>query len=130
MSPRARGWLLIGLGFALLIGAGIAYLGPNRVVLTGEQTVAEVTESTPGDPAQITVRFVAEDGQTVEATTSRLYALPPVGAGVQIRYDADDPSDVAAEQYRESSPASTLLLIGFMVSVGAGVVVWRRAKQA
>ena len=43
MSPRARGWLLIGLGFALLIGAGIAYLGPNRVVLTGEQTVAEVT---------------------------------------------------------------------------------------
>lgn len=130
MSPRLRGWLLIALGFALLVAAGVAYVGPNRLVLTGEQTVAEVIESAPGEPAQITVRFVDEDGETVEATTSRLYALPPVGAGVQIRYDADDPSDVAAEQYRASSPASTLLLISFVVSVGAGVVVWRRAKQA
>ena len=129
MSPRVRGWLLVGLGFALLLGAGVAYLGPNRLALAGEATVAEVIASREGDPAEITVTFTTDEGETVEATTSRLYTLPPVGAGVQIRYDPDDPTDVAAEQYRESSPVSTLLLIGFTVSIGGAGVTWRRAKR-
>jgi hypothetical protein len=128
MSARARGWALIVLAFVLLIAAGITYLGPNRLVLTGKQTIAEVVESTPGEPSSMTVEFTTEDGQTVQASTSRLYALPPVGAAVRIRYDPDDPSQVADDLYRESSPPSTLLVIAATMSVGGAVVTWRRGK--
>lgn len=129
MSARARGWLLVAVAFVLLIAAGAAYVQPNRLVLTGTQTVAEVIESTPGEPASMTVRFTTKDGQTVEATTSLLFALPPEGAAVRIRYDPDDPTQVADDLYRESSVVSTLLLIAGTVSVGAAAVTWRRGKQ-
>lgn len=129
MTARTRGWLLVLAGFVLLIAAGIAYVEPNRLVLTGTEAVAEVVESSTGDPASMTVRFTTDDGETVEATTSRLYALPPAGAAVLIRYDPDDPSDVADNLYRESSPVSTGLLVAATVSVGAAVVTWRRGKK-
>lgn len=129
MTARTRGWLLVLAGFVLLIAAGIAYVEPNRLVLTGTQTMAEVVESSPGNPASMTVRFTTDDGQLVEATTSRLYGLPPSGAAVRIRYDPDDPSDVAADLYRDSSVLSTALLVAATVSVGAAAVTWRRAKR-
>ncbi len=128
MSARSRGWLLVALAVVLLIAAGTVYVGPNRLVLTGQKTLAEVTESTDGDPPEITVRFTTRDGQRVTATTSLLAGLPPVGAGVFVRYQPSDPSQVAMENYRVSSPAATLLLIGFTVAVGTAWVTWRRAR--
>ena len=131
MSPRARIWLFVGLAFALLIAAGVAYVQPNRVVLTGTATVAEVLESQQGDPSTMTVRFTTEDGQQVEATTSKLYGLPPQGAAVLVRYDPDDPTaTVVAEEYRETSPVATLLVIAFTASFGAAVITWRRSRAS
>lgn len=128
MSARTRGWLLLALAVVLLIAAGAVYVGPNRLVLTGEKTLAEVVESRDGNPPQITIRFTTRDGQRVTATTSLLAGLPPVGAGVFVRYQPSDPSQVAMENYRASSPAATLLLIGFTVAVGGAWVTWRRAR--
>lgn len=132
MSVRRRGWLLLGLAVVLLIGAGVAFAGPNQLSLAGKQAVAEVVASDegepPSDPPSITVRFATSDGQTIEATTSRLAGLPPVGAGVRVRYDADDPSQVAMENHREASPAATLLVAAFTVCVGAAVVTWRKGR--
>lgn len=132
MTARRRGWLLLGLAAVLLIGAGVAFAGPNQLSLAGKQAIAEVVESDEGEPPStppsITVRFATSDGQTIETTTSRLVGLPPVGAGVRVRYDAEDPAQVAMENYRESSTVATLLVVGFTVCVGAAVLTWRRAR--
>ncbi len=129
MSARARGWALLGVAFVLMIAAGAAYVAPNRLALAGQPAIAEVVNTTPGEPATITVRFSTDDGQSVEATTSKAFVLAPVGSGIPIRYDADDPTQVADERYRESSLLSTLLVVAFTATVGAAIVTWRRARQ-
>lgn len=130
MSARARIWFFLVLALALLIGAGVAYVQPNRVVLTGTPVVAEVLESQQGDPSTMTVRFTTADGRQVETTTSKLYGVPPPGAGVLVRYDPDDPTTVVAEEYRETSPVATLLVVAFTASFGAAVITWRRSRTA
>ena len=129
MSTRARIWSLVGLAFVLLIGAGMAYVAPNRVALSGLPATAEVVDTRPGDPATIQVRFTTADGQTVDTSTSQVFVLAPVGSGIPIRYDRDDPTNVADERYRESSPLSTVLVIAFTATVGAAVVTARRARR-
>jgi len=130
MSAKARIWLFLGLAFALVVGAGVAYVQPNRVALTGTPVVAEVVQSQQGDPSTMTVRFTTDDGQQVESSTTKLYGLPPEGAAVLVRYDPDDPTTVVAEEYRETSPLSTLLVIGFTASFGAAVITWRRSRAS
>jgi hypothetical protein len=129
MSARARGWALLGLAFVLMIAAGVAYVVPNRLALTGQPAIAQVVATNPGDPATITVQFTTEDGRSVEATTSKAFVLAPVGTGIPIRYDPDDPTQVADERHRESSPLSTLLVVAFTATVGAAIVTWRKARQ-
>jgi len=130
MSARSRGWALLGLAFVLMIASGAAYVVPNRLALTGQPALAQVVATTPGEPATITVRFTTAQGHSVEATTSRAFVLAPVGTGIPVRYDPDDPTQVADERYRESSPLSTLLVVALTVTVGAAIVTWRRARQA
>lgn len=129
MSTRARMWALVGLAFVLMIAAGVAYVGPNRVALSGQPASAQVIATVPGDVPALTLRFTTAEGETVEATTSKLFVEAPVGAGIPVRYDADDPTQVADERYRESSPLSTVLVIACTVTVGAAVVTARRTKQ-
>lgn len=129
MSARAKIWALVALAFVLLIAAGVAYVAPNRLALSGLPAVAEVVDATQGDPATLQVRFTTEDGRTVETTTSQLFVLAPVGSGIPIRYDRDDPTQVADERFRESSPLSTVLVVAFTATVGAAVVTARRARQ-
>lgn len=128
MSARARIWALVGLAFVLLIGAGVAYVGPNRVALSGQPASGQVIATVPGDVPALTLRFTTAEGETVEATTSMIFVEAPVGAGIPIRYDADDPTQVADERYRESSPLSTVLVVAFTATVGAAVVTARRAR--
>lgn len=128
MSRRATIWALVGLAFVLLIGAGVAYVVPNRLALSGLPATAEVIDTRPGDPAVVQVRFTTADGQTIDTSTSQVFVLAPVGSGIPIRYDRDDPTIVADERYRESSPLSTVLVIAFTATVGAAVVTARRAR--
>ena len=127
-STRARIWALVGLAFVLLVGAGFAYLQPNQLVFSGDKTVAEVIESDPGPPASMTVQFTTDDGTVVKAQTNDIFALPPVGAALAVRYDPDDPSIVADDLYRESSTLATVLVGAFAVTVGAAFITWRNGR--
>ena len=128
-SRKAQVWILIGVAIVLVIGAGLAYLQPNRLAFSGETAVGEVVASEAGTPSSMTVRFTTDDGEVVEATTSKLYALPPEGAAVVIRYDQDDPTQVADDLYRASSPLATALVGAFAVAIGYAVVIWRRGRE-
>jgi hypothetical protein len=128
-SRKAQIWTLIGVGLVLVIAAGLAYLQPNRLAFSGKQAVGEVVASEQGTPSTMTVRFTTDDGEVVEATTSRLYALPPEGAAVVIRYDPDDPTEVADDLYRASSPLATALVGAFAVTIGYAMVIWRRGRE-
>lgn len=128
-TRRAQIWILVGVAFVLVIAAGVVYLQPNRLAFTGDRAVAEVIGSREGEPSTMTVRFTTDDGQTVEASTSKLYALPPEGAAVVIRYDPDDPSSIADDLYRESAPMATVLVGAFAVTIGYAFVIWRRGRE-
>ena len=128
-SRKTQVWTLIGVGVLLVLAAGLVYLQPNRLALTGDQAIGEVVASQQGTPSSMTVRFATDDGEVVEATTSKLYALPPEGAAVLIRYDPDDPTDVADDLYRASSPLATVLVGAFAVTIGYATVIWRRGRE-
>jgi hypothetical protein len=127
-TGRARVWILLALAVVLVMAAGVAYLQPNRLVFSGERAVAEVIESDPGPPASMTVQFTTDDGEVVQAQTSDIFALPPVGAVLPVRYDPNDPSIVADDLYREPSTMSTVLVAAFAVVVGAAFVTWRNSR--
>ena len=127
-SSRVRVWMLLGLAFVFVLGAGLAYLQPNRLVFSGDRALAEVVESDPGPPASMTVQFTTDDGTVVQAQTNDIFALPPVGAALPVRYDPDDPSIVADDLYRESSTLATVFVGAFAVTVGAAFVTWRNGR--
>lgn len=127
-SSRARVWTLVGLAFVFLLSAGIAYLQPNRLAFSGDTAVAEVIESDPGPPASMTVQFTTDDGDVVQAQTNDIFALPPVGAALPVRYDPDDPNVVADDLYRESSTLATVFVGAFAVTVGGAFITWRNGR--
>jgi hypothetical protein len=128
---RAAGVILGGLaamlfgGMALTDATTTIDLSRRGVVATG--VVVDVVDVFRGRD-QVTVRFVAGDGQEIQAETERFRRLPEVGTSVQIRYDPNDPTTFESASYPhdywdtvvEGALAVAMLLLVWAVLTGRG----------
>lgn len=128
---RAVSVILGGLAALSLGGMAVADatatidLSQRGVVTTG--VVVDAVDDFRG-PHHVTVRFVAGDGQEVQAETERFRRLPKVGASVQIRYDPNDPTTLESASYPhdywdtvvEGALAVAMLLLVWAVLTGRG----------
>lgn len=123
-SRGRRVAVLLIVAFVLFLAAGATWATANPGVTSYRPATAVVTGTTPS--ASITVQFETIRGESVEAITSRLTFVPPVGAPVPIRYDPSDPSQVVMEGYSDT-PFVTKVLVGlFGVSLAAAWLAFRR----